>query len=140
MALTCPQVHVIVQVRDFNSTTELWTRFCFYLGGKGITNLSMDSHYIAPSRRAAIELERETYLHSSEANTHIKQLDDDSDQECKGGTTEDVGKGQDGEEGSDGDATVAEEDGEKDDEHQDLDGHVMIACQNTSDGLCALLE
>jgi hypothetical protein len=103
----------------------------------------MGSQCIAPSHRAAkieLELERETYLNSSEANTNIKQLDDDSDQECEGGTTKDVGKRQGDEEGSDGDATVAEEDGEEDDEHEDLDGDMMIACQNTSDALCTLLE
>jgi hypothetical protein len=103
----------------------------------------MGSQCIAPSHRAAkieLELERETYLNSSEANTNIKQLDDDSDQECEGGTTKDVGKRQGDEEGSDGDATVAEEDGEEDDEHQDLGDREEVASEKTSDALGTLFE
>ena len=84
--------------------------------------------------------ERDTHLDSCETNLDVKQCDDDSVQGDKDGTTNTVGKRESGEVGSDGNATLLEEDGEEDEELERLDDGVAVASYKSSDALCTHFE
>ena len=70
---------------------------------------------------------RETHLDSCEANLIVKQLDDNSGQVDKDETTNIVGKRESDEVGSNGDATLLEEDGKEDEKQQGLDDGGAVA-------------
>ena len=83
---------------------------------------------------------RDTHLDSCETDLDVKQLDDNSVQGDKDGTTNTVGKRESGEVGSDGNATLLEEDGEEDEELERLDDGVAVASYKSSDALCTHFE
>ena len=70
---------------------------------------------------------RETHLDSCETNLIVKQLDDNSGQVDKDETTDIVGKRESDEVGSNGDATLLEENGEEDEKQQGLDDGGAVA-------------
>ena len=83
---------------------------------------------------------RETHLDTCEANLDVKQRDDNSGEEDKHITTNAIGKRESGEVGSNGDATLLEEDGEEDEELQGLDDSVAVTGKKGSDALCTHFE